>query len=90
MGIILTPAAAWTTSKDQTVNLVSNIINLDWFSLRLVHTKLKLQPTGFRLASDSEIGVNETMLYQCNPSAFYQSEASQLQIKHCSLHYDEV
>ena len=28
------------------------------FGLRLVHTKLKSQPTGFRLASDQKIGVN--------------------------------
>ena len=28
------------------------------------------------LASDSKIGVNGTMLYQCNPTTFYQSEAS--------------
>ena len=40
-------------------------------ALRLIHTKLKLQPTGFRLASDSKIGVNGTMLYQCNPTASY-------------------
>ena len=26
--------------------------------------------TGSRLASDSKIGVNGTMLYQCNPTAF--------------------
>ena len=32
--------------------------------------------TGFRLVSDSKIGVNETMLHQCNPTAFDQSEAS--------------
>ena len=32
--------------------------------------------TGFWLASDSKIGVNGTMLYQCNPITFYQSEAS--------------
>ena len=32
------------------------------------------------LASDSKIGVNRTMLYQCNPVAFYQSKASRLQI----------
>ena len=32
--------------------------------------------TGSRLASDYKIGVNETMLYQCNPTAFYQSGAS--------------
>ena len=32
--------------------------------------------TGFRLASDSIIGVNGAILYQCNPIAFYQSEAS--------------
>ena len=31
---------------------------------------------GFWLASDSKIGVNGTMLHQCNPTAFYQSEAS--------------
>ena len=35
-----------------------------------------LLQTGFRLASDSSIGVNGTMLYQCNPTAFCQSEAS--------------
>ena len=44
--------------------------------LRLVHTKLKLQSTCFRLATGSKIGVNGTMLIQCNPTAFYQSEAS--------------
>ena len=33
-------------------------------------------PTGFWLASDCKIGVNGTMLYQCNPTAFYQLEAS--------------
>ena len=27
--------------------------------------------TDSRLASDSKIGVNGTMLYQCNPTAFY-------------------
>ena len=32
--------------------------------------------TSFWLASDSKIGVNGAMLYQCNPTAFYQSEAS--------------
>ena len=32
--------------------------------------------TGFRLVSDSKIGVNGTMLHQCNPIVFYQSEAS--------------
>ena len=32
--------------------------------------------TGFWLVSDSKIGVNGTMLHQCNPTAFYQSEAS--------------
>ena len=51
----------------------------NWWSfypLCFIHTKLKLQPTGFRLASDCKIGVNETMLYQCNPTAFYQSGAS--------------
>ena len=32
--------------------------------------------TGFWLASDYKIGVNETMLHQCNPTAFYQSGAS--------------
>ena len=36
--------------------------------------------TGFRLASDSKIGVNETMLYQCNPTAFYQFETSLKQV----------
>ena len=44
--------------------------------LRPTHTKLKLQLTGFRLAFDSKIGVNGTMLYQCIPTLFYQSEAS--------------
>ena len=44
--------------------------------LRLVPTKLKLQPTGFRLVSDSKIGVNGIMLHQCNPIEFYQSEVS--------------
>ena len=32
--------------------------------------------TSFRLAPDCKIGVNGTMLYQCNPTAFYQSEVS--------------
>ena len=32
--------------------------------------------TGSWLALDSKIGVNGTMLYQCNPTSFYQSEAS--------------
>ena len=32
--------------------------------------------TGIWLASDTKIGVNRTMLYQCNPTALYQSEAS--------------
>ena len=32
--------------------------------------------TSFRLVLDSKIGVNGTILYQCNPMAFYQSEAS--------------
>ena len=36
--------------------------------------------TGIWLASDSKICVNGTMLYQCNPTAFYQSEARLLQI----------
>ena len=49
---------------------------LYWFDLRLVHSKLKLQPTVFQLASDSKIGVNGAMLHQYNPTAFYQSEAS--------------
>ena len=31
---------------------------------------------GFQLASDSKIGVNGTMLCQCNPTVFYQSEPS--------------
>ena len=31
---------------------------------------------GFWLASDSKIGVNGTMLYQCNPTAFDQSEGT--------------
>ena len=35
---------------------------------RIVHTKLKLQPIGFWLASDSKIGVNETMQDQCIPT----------------------
>ena len=30
--------------------------------LRLIHTELKLQPTDFRLATDSKIGVNRAML----------------------------
>ena len=42
--------------------------------LRLIHTKLKLQPTGFRLASNwlliLKFGVNGTMLYQYNPLHF--------------------
>ena len=50
------------------------------YQLRLVQTKLKLQPTGFRLASDSKISVNGTILCQCNPTAFYQSETSLKQI----------
>ena len=48
------------------------LIQVELSSLRLIiHTKLKLQPTGFRLASDSKIGVIGTMLYQCNPTASY-------------------
>ena len=35
-----------------------------------------LLQTGTRLASDSKIGVNWTMIYQCNQTTFYQSEAS--------------
>ena len=30
--------------------------------------------TSFRLASDSKIGVNGTMLYQCNPTVFTSLE----------------
>ena len=36
--------------------------------------------TGSRLVSNSKIGVNGTMLHQCNPTAFYQSEASLKQV----------
>ena len=32
--------------------------------------------TGSRLTFESNIGVNGTMLYQCNPTAFCQSEAN--------------
>ena len=32
--------------------------------------------TSFWLTSDSKIGVNGTMLHQCNPTVFYQSKAS--------------
>ena len=32
--------------------------------------------TGIWLASDTKIGVDRTMLYQGNPTALYQSEAS--------------
>ena len=49
-------------------------------ALCFIHTKYKISTdwlqTDSRLASDSKIGVNGTMLYQCNPTAFYQSEAS--------------
>ena len=44
--------------------------------LKARSTKTKLQLTCFRLDSDPKIGVNGTMLYQCNPTAFNQSEAS--------------
>ena len=42
--------------------------------------------TGSRLASDSKISVNGTMLYQCNPIAFYQSGAS-LKPVGCKLNF---
>ena len=37
---------------------------------------------GFWLVSDSKIGVNGTTLYQCNPTAFYQSGASLKRVPH--------
>ena len=43
--------------------------------------------TGFWLASDSKIGVNGTMLYPCNPTAFYQSEASWKPVG-CKFNFD--
>ena len=50
------------------------------FNLRFVHTKLKLQPTGYRLTPDwlliEKKCVNGTMQNQCIPTAFYQSEAN--------------
>ena len=55
-----------TDGEDRNVMLHSHQIKIatDWLQ------------TGSRLASDSKIGVNGTMLYQYNPTVFYQSEAS--------------
>ena len=45
--------------------------------------------TGSRLASDSKISVNGTMLYQCNPTAFHQSEAN-LKAVGCTFNFENI
>ena len=75
MAALTTTRASCTVEMSDLLELARAVCFLKALSHQIKIATDWLQ-TCFRLASDSKIDVNGTILYQCNPVTFYLSEAS--------------